>query len=113
MNRFQIQLFFSNLYWIWRLSRLSRPYYAIKTFVFIQWNARKIANQLDEVRIVLGREMKHPLSITTNCKKCDHKLVLDNPNKDCMVMKTEDRSKLIYNICWQTLPNGWEWRKDK
>lgn len=84
----------SRLYWRWRFSILSRTYYSFKTFLFLQWNARKTATILDDTVRALG-QMNH-----------------DQKNSGVMIMSSEVRSNLINRACWEGLPNGWKWRKD-
>lgn len=81
------------LYWVWRLSPLSRPYYATKTFLFLQWNARKTAIILDDTMRAMG-QMHH-----------------SRGEPGLMTMPTEVRGKFIQRACWDGLPN-WKWRKD-
>lgn len=91
--------FFHWLYWVWRFSKFSRPWYIIKTFLYLQLNARTIAIHLDDCMKAMG-QMDHPNQ--------DHR---DHPskNKGVMVMKTELRQELVYNGYWKCLPK-WKWR---
>lgn len=83
------------MYWWWRLSKLSHPYYAIKTFLFIQWNAAKIATCLDDCMNAMG-QMDHPGK--------------GSPDKGVMLMKVEVRRALVHRAAWSCLPR-WKWRK--
>lgn len=96
-------------YWAWRFSPISRLYYAIKTFIYIQWNAKKIALVLDDCVRAMG-QMNHPSSYKGTCKKCGEKQMIESPDKDCMTMKVLVRSDLINTACWHTLPCNWKWR---
>lgn len=82
-----------SLCWKWRLSRWSKPYYALKTFLFIQWNARKIALELDHSRNILGQ-----IAHSTSKKEMGN-----------FVISNELRSELLRGAN-KSLPNGWEWR---
>ncbi len=42
-------------YWAWRLSVFSYPYYVIKAFLFIQYNATKTSIILDECLKAMGQ----------------------------------------------------------
>lgn len=99
----------NKVYWAWRFSFLARPWFAIKTFVFLQWNARKTAIMLDDVMRAFG-QMNHPSSCKGVCKKCGEKFIVENPDIGSMLMTVETRSKLSERAHWHTLPVGWKWR---
>lgn len=84
----------SRWYWVWRLSVLSRPYYAVKTFFFLQWNARKTAIVLDDCMRAMGQMGQ----------------AKNEPGE--RTMPNAVVSKLINRGYWEALPNGWKWRKD-
>jgi hypothetical protein len=104
----KIKKYIKNIYWWWRFSWLSKPWFAIKTFIYIQWHAKKIAVNLDECMIALG-QMDHTSRCKSTCKKCGDKQLTENPNSDCMIMKTDKRADLIYQG-YNALPIGWRWR---
>lgn len=78
------------LYWSWRLSRWSDPWYAARTFLHVHLHARRTAVQLDECMRALG-QMRHL------------------PENGKMEMSVEARSKLIRDG-YGALPSGWKWR---
>lgn len=74
---------------------MKKLFLAIKTFFFIQWNARKIACALDDTISAMGH-MTHP-----NTR--------DGGEKDVMFMETSLRRKLIHRATYSALPI-WKWR---
>ena len=84
----------SRWYWAWRFSFLSRPYYVVKTFLFLQWNARKTAIVLDDCMRAMG-QMRHAKN-----------------EPGALTMPSTVVSKLVNRGYWEALPNGWKWRKD-
>lgn len=85
----------TDLYWRWRLSSLSKPWYALKTFLFLHLNARATATHLDDCMRAFG-QMDHPHQ---GCK-----------DTDTMNMSVSIRQDLVYRS-WKTLPT-WRWRND-
>lgn len=88
-----------------------RLYYTIKTFLYLQYNAKKIAIALDNCLRAFG-QMKHTSTYKGTCSNCDKKLSIESPDKNCMLMRLDIRNELIKNGYWNALPNGWKWRKD-
>lgn len=85
--------FFLNLYWRFRFSVFAQPYYAIRTFIFLLFNARKIAIALDDMTRLNAR---------IESVKDDNAVIQLNKN---LWFSTLDK-------CYPVLPNGWKWRKD-
>jgi hypothetical protein len=82
------------LYWRWRLSPLSRPYYAIKTFLHLHWHAKETAVVLDDCMRAMGQ------------------MHYAKGEPGMRTMPNETVSKLVHRGYWEALPNGWKWRKD-
>lgn len=74
---------------------MKKIFLAIKTFLFIQWNARKIAYALDDTISAMG----HMTHLNTR----------DGGEKDVMLMETSLRRKLIHKATYEALPT-WKWR---
>lgn len=82
------------LYWRWRFSTLSRPYYAIKTFLHLHWRAKETAVVLDDCMRAMGQ------------------MHYAKGEPGMRTMPNETVSKLVHRGYWEALPNGWKWRKD-
>jgi hypothetical protein len=90
--RYGVRAWLNKVYWVWRLSPISYPWFALKTWLFLLLNARKTATHLDDCMRAMGL-MNH---------------TREEPGM--MTMKTQLRGELI-NRSWQTLPT-WKWRDD-
>lgn len=95
----------SNLYWKWRFSSISKPFYSILNWIDLIVNARKTAIALDNTMRVMGK-MQHIdyRCPNTSCENCKKVRISD----DRMSMSLDDRARLI-SEGYKSLPDR-KWR---
>lgn len=94
-----------DLYWRWRLSKISRPFYYLLTCCMFIVRARKLAMVLDDCMRAFG-QMNHVDYRCPNvgCENCKKVRVTDNR----MTMTIEKRAELM-SEAYSLLPNR-KWR---
>jgi hypothetical protein len=92
--RLATKFWLDHIYWYWwRYAVISKPWYAIKTFIYIHMHARANAIALDNCMRALG-QMKE-----------------DREDRSVNLMTASIRNDLLRQG-YRHLPNGWKWRKN-
>ena len=60
-------------------------YFQVKTFLYLQWNLKKIAISLDNILRLMG-QMSHPQHQKIECKNCGEKLIIEPKDNDCIAV---------------------------